>query len=1054
MRKDNKIVHGMWVGNHLSRLELLTLHSFAHFGHEFHLWAYEDLAKFDLPPAVQLRDAGEIIPRERIFAKSRQDPETGVGRGSFSAPFSDLFRYKLLQKTGGIWVDMDVTCLRPFDFPGEYVFRAHRIGIVGTILKCPAGSPLIRRVYNETLRSVTPESDYLLPNRILTKHVEALRQKTHIIDNISNPDSWLEYVRPMIEDFVEVPKEWYAVHWINEMWRTLQLENGKYRGRPLLNYIPDKDCPRAGSTLWEMYRFYGLIGRSEGASLPNIRPIKLGRKPPSRSIRNLKDQPVTPTYLNVMLPSVLRGGAERSVLEVMDALKNINGLHQTLFVLHHSRRQYPVSSAGNLRVVFAENPANIPETMRAFALDMWETSRPLVYTHLIPGSHLQHLWNQEIATIPVVQNMRPSWIDPPAAYNDRHVPFVVGVSDAVSKELRAAGLSKPVLTLRHELQRFFSPAELARHRREIRDRHGFADNTFLIGMIGQFKSQKAYTRAVRVLHQVRRHIPAKLMILGGWDHDYGDGRATYEATCRRAVELGVIADIITPGDTHPVEPYLAAFDVFLNTSVFEGLSVALLEALQTGCPVVTADAGGNREVLPPGAVLVADGSDIESYSKGILKFVNQTERALPQRPSDATLVPEIWCLLAKYGIASTVPHFVEGSGTLFLTEDLHIGGPQTSLVNLLSAYPAEKKVAVCVLRGAPLASHKQRLDEAQVSIFSAEGVAGLADKAKFVLGWIDVFNFANVCFWNVGPELKLLLAKILGVRDVRLVDVSPGPMLFDELAACADFQRRISFSAVQYFERLDAFVAKYEAGRPSKSLCSNPAKIHVIRNGAYKPSHFTPLPQAEHLLPDHLQADLAIGTCCRIVPDKRIEYLIDMMKIVEGRLPRASLTIVGGPDSQSLEYFEEVRRYQKQAGVENVLFAGWQERVDRFLAQFAVFVAVSERQGCCNSTLEAMAMGIPVVANSCAGMAEQIEDGANGYLIDSPAEMAARVMALLTNKRNRKKMGRVAAMRVFDRFSMDSMVDGYVQVLEVSRSTTTGRTRINNRIRVPPALCT
>lgn len=215
-----------------------------------------------------------------------------------------------------------------------------------------------------------------------------------------------------------------------------------------------------------------------------------------------------------------------------------------------------------------------------------------------------------------------------------------------------------------------------------------------------------------------------------------------------------------------------------------------------------------------------------------------------------------------------------------------------------------------------------------------------------------------------------------------------------------------------------------------------------------------PFPRPSTCLPDHLQADLAIGTCCRIVPDKRIEYLIDMMKIVEGRLPRASLTIVGGPDSQSLEYFEEVRRYQKQAGVENVVFAGWQERVDRFLAQFAVFVAVSERQGCCNSTLEAMAMGIPVVANSCAGMAEQIEDGANGYLIDSPAEMAARVMALLTNKRNRKKMGRVAAMRVFDRFSMDSMVDGYVQVLEVSRSTTTGRTRINNRIRVPPALCT
>ena len=155
MRADNRIVHGMWVGRQLSRLELLTIHSFLHHGHEFHLWAYDDLSNAGLPPAVRIRDADQIIPRKDVFAKIGRDRETGVGRGSFGAPFSDLFRYKLLFEHGGIWADMDVTCLRPFDSKHAYAFRPHRLGVVGSIMKCPKGSRLLKAVYEEAIATVT-----------------------------------------------------------------------------------------------------------------------------------------------------------------------------------------------------------------------------------------------------------------------------------------------------------------------------------------------------------------------------------------------------------------------------------------------------------------------------------------------------------------------------------------------------------------------------------------------------------------------------------------------------------------------------------------------------------------------------------------------------------------------------------------------------------------------------------------------------------------------------------------------------------------------------------
>jgi glycosyltransferase involved in cell wall biosynthesis len=1031
--KDNKIIHGMWFGTHLSRLELLTLHSFVHFGHEFQLWAYDDLSHYDFPRGVTLRDAAEIIPRKGVFAKSARDRETGVGRNSFGAPFSDLFRYKLLNKYGGIWVDMDVTCLRPFNFPGKYAFRPHRIGVVGSILKCPAGAPIIKKIYYETARSVNPDSDYLLPNRILTKHVAAMGLQRHIVKDISNDDNWMAFIRPLIENLVSIPEEWYAIHWINEMWRTLKDDCGDYRGRRLLDYVPDKDAPHPGSTLWELYRKYGLIDARDGPNTSSGQRMTLSQTPPPLPIRTPCDQSPTLSYLNVLLPSLVRGGAERSVLETIGALKRVSGLRQMLFVVHRSRRQYRPDSGENLKVTFADNPSDIKGAMRAFALEMLQASAPVVYTHLIPADQLRHLWDMGISTIPVVQNMRPGWNDPPSAYNSAHVPFVVGVSDAVSSELHALGCPKPVVTLRHELQRAYTPADLARQRREIRDRYGIADNTLLIGMVGQFKSQKAYTRAVRVLHRVRAFLPAKLMIIGGWDHDYGEGRAAYEATCRRAVDLGVIADMIMPGDMDPSDPYLAAFDVFLNTSIYEGLSVALLEAIQSGCPIVTADAGGNREVLPPDAVLVADGADIEAYVSGILRQAEKRERVLPQRPSDPALVPRLWALIAKHGIANSISRPSAASGSLFLTENLQIGGPQTSLINLLPGLSSASKIAVCVLHGAPLASHKQKLDAARIPILSADSLTSIVDKAEFVLNWIDALHIRNLVFWNAGPEFKTLLAKILLVRDVRLYDVSPGLMLFDELDAAASFERRIALTARQYFARLNGFVTKYKGGAPPASLCPDRTKIHLIPNGVPRPPTFVPLPPPASMLSSRCDNAFAIGTCCRIVPDKRIEFLLKMMATLSTRVPGTSLTVVGAPDDQSSDYFNGLQQRVENEGIRNVFFVGGHEDVTPFLGQFKVFVMVSERQGCPNASLEAMAIGLPVVANRSGGVAEQVEDGVNGFLVSTPAKMAERVAELLKSKKLCAKMGRAGRAVVAKRFSVETMIASYSRLFKEDR---------------------
>lgn len=111
----------------------MCIRSFMLHGHEFHLYAYGPLG--NIPKGTVVKDANGVLPESMIY-RSRD--------GGLSS-FADFFRWTLLHKFGGLWVDMDVICLRPFDFPDDVVFgweSTERINIA--VLKFPSGHFLPR----------------------------------------------------------------------------------------------------------------------------------------------------------------------------------------------------------------------------------------------------------------------------------------------------------------------------------------------------------------------------------------------------------------------------------------------------------------------------------------------------------------------------------------------------------------------------------------------------------------------------------------------------------------------------------------------------------------------------------------------------------------------------------------------------------------------------------------------------------------------------------------------------------------------------------------------
>lgn len=212
----NKIIQGLWIGNRLSAMEQLCPASFMCHGHEFHLYTYGDVE--NAPPGTILKDAETILPAAMIFQYKKHK--------SYAA-FANYFRYKLLLEKGGWWVDMDMVCLRPFDFEEEYVFSSEinkgRILVNIGAIKVPPHSQLAKTNWEVCCSKSRHKLAWGETGpRLMYATVRQLRLTKYVKPVITfcpvHYEHWSSVLDPDVElDFED--DRIYAIHLWNEMWR-------------------------------------------------------------------------------------------------------------------------------------------------------------------------------------------------------------------------------------------------------------------------------------------------------------------------------------------------------------------------------------------------------------------------------------------------------------------------------------------------------------------------------------------------------------------------------------------------------------------------------------------------------------------------------------------------------------------------------------------------------------------------------------------------------------------------------------------------------------------
>lgn len=307
-----------------------------------------------------------------------------------------------------------------------------------------------------------------------------------------------------------------------------------------------------------------------------------------------------------------------------------------------------------------------PRTVPALISLLKEERVDVVHTHL-SHSNIFGCMAAKIVNIPVVATLHNTRITQTGKLNLRPklehyclrnlTSRVIAVGENVASVYRPF-LRNDVLDIIPNSVSFAEEITL-QEKNVIRiDLTGSSDRILVLA-VGRLQLQKGYYDMLTAFAQVHKQYPNAFLVIVGVGY-------LLDSLKEYSQSLGILDHVRFLGARGDVPQLLAAADVFVNSSHWEGLSIAMLEAMAAGLPVVATSVGDAEILLSCGGGLLVEAKNPETFARALESLISNPEKmrdmgrvACEYMKKNYTADPWLDKLLACYALAQKKDNWLE-----------------------------------------------------------------------------------------------------------------------------------------------------------------------------------------------------------------------------------------------------------------------------------------------------------------------------------------------------------------------------------------------------------
>ncbi len=627
---------------------------------------------------------------------------------------------------------------------------------------------------------------------------------------------------------------------------------------------------------------------------------------------------------------------------------------------------------------------------------------------------------------------------------------ILAVSNAIADQFEPRG-SAMVVHDGFSLDEFEVPKP--RLREEFRTKYGLGD-AFVVGCVGRIKlvrkGQEFLIQATGLLKQRGKCI--KALIVGA---PFAGNEAHLARLRDLTRELGVEDCVVFAGELKDARPAYAAMDMLALTSAQpEPFGGVVMEAMAMSLPVIATNIGGSLDQVLEGVTgLLVPPADPAALADAIVKLMQDPAlresmgaRGRDRIRNDFTLseMTDKIERVIEDSIQHRTPDRAAGDGTLsaktaagealpkrvlHVHNNADVYGSGRSLLRLIKSIDRRRFQPFVVLPEEGLL--KQMIE--------AEGTEVIVHRRLSIIARPMFHPWRLAWFFLNYPLSILSLWRLIKRRRIQLVHTNTGVIASPAMAARLArvphvwhlrewFQEfpHLWLAYARYMKLLS-----YRVIAVSNSIARqfpSQDKVVVVHNGFSLADFQLPKEnaRAELRLRYGLGDRFVVGCVGRIkLVRKGQEVLVAATGLLEQRGRPIKALIVGAPFRGNEEHLEQLRHMVAEMGIgDSVVFTG--EMADprpAYAAMDVLALTSVQPEPFGGVVMEAMCMGLPVIATNVGGSLDQVVDGVTGLFVPpgDASALADAIEKLMQDAELRRRMGVAAVNRIRDSFSLEEM---------------------------------